>query len=298
MIQNLLNVDTISRWSARKCLESEWFQFKDGDLASNDLRGSIVRLKKMRARQRWKAAKNAIGWAANQKFWAPDAVSFADQMKAWDKAALSKSSLPAPRAFMAHIPNLKFEDVYELKNQIKQGEIVWQAVHKATGGLFAVKVVNRDGFTAVDEETVLNEVAIMQQMSGKDGFVQLLDFYEEKDAFYLVMEFMSGGDLEDQLAFRAEYTEKCARDLIKSLLQTVSVMHSMGLAHRGTSVFSCWTGQDFFLALLAHFAIFLGITPTNLLMRTSYDAEVKISNFSYARRVHTPCSLTCRKGAA
>lgn len=237
MIQNLLTVDTISRWSARKCLESDWFQrCEERQLSSNDLRGSIARFKKLRARRMWKAARTVIGWAAHQKFWAADAVSFANQMTEWDKAALGKNSLPAPKAFMAHIPNLKFDDVYELKNQIKEGEIVWQAVHRATGGLFAVKVVQRKSFTAVDEEAVLNEVAIMQQLSGKKGFVQLLDFYEEKDAFYLVMEYLPGGDLDDHLAFRSHYTELSARDLITSLLKALSTMHGMGLAHRGTFV--------------------------------------------------------------
>jgi calcium/calmodulin-dependent protein kinase I len=71
--------------------------------------------------------------------------------------------------------------------------VVWQGVHRQSGEIFAVKVVQRNGLKPSDDAAVLNEVAIMQQLSGKKYFCQLMDFYEEKEAFYLVMEFMAGG---------------------------------------------------------------------------------------------------------
>jgi serine/threonine protein kinase len=206
VISNLLTVNRDLRWSARQCLDSEWFREPAESLRSTDLSDSLREIKRFKARRHWKAASVMINWAASQPFWKPDAVSFAQQMTAWDKEAVanappdeSSSSQGGSQAtlgsFMSHIPHLRFVDVYELKSQIRTGScaVVWQGVHRQSGEIFAVKVVQRNGLKPSDDAAVLNEVAIMQQLSGKKHFCQLMDFYEEKDAFYLVMEYMAGG---------------------------------------------------------------------------------------------------------
>jgi serine/threonine protein kinase len=61
---------------------------------------------------------------------------------------------------------------------------------------------------------------------------QLLDFYEEDQFFYMVMEYVQGGDVFDRIVQLAQYTEKDARDLIETLLKAVSTLHQAGIAHR------------------------------------------------------------------
>jgi calcium/calmodulin-dependent protein kinase I len=205
VISSLLTVNRDLRWSARQCLDSDWFREPAENLSSTDLSGSLREIKRFKARRHWKAASVIINWAAAQPFWKPDMVSFSQQMTAWDKEAIAHATLEASSSqvgsqatlasFMSQIPRLRFEDVYELKTQIRKGSyaVVWQGVHRQSGEIFAVKVVQRNGLKPSDDAAVLNEVAIMQQLSGKKYFCQLMDFYEEKEAFYLVMEFMAGG---------------------------------------------------------------------------------------------------------
>ena len=50
--------------------------------------------------------------------------------------------------------------------------------------------------------------------------VKLIDFFEEEEHFYLVMDLMTGGDVFDRIVEKYKYTEKDARDLTKILLCT------------------------------------------------------------------------------
>jgi serine/threonine protein kinase len=84
-----------------------------------------------------------------------------------------------------------------MKRHVRKGKFaaVWDCQHKPTGTIYAVKVIQRAGLEPKDDEAVLNEVAVLQSLSGNKYVVQLLDFYEEVDCFYLVMEYCSGGDV-------------------------------------------------------------------------------------------------------
>lgn len=68
------------------------------------------------------------------------------------------------------------------------------------------------------------------------------------------------------------YTEKDARDLAKILLEAVEYMHKSGIVHRD-------------------------IKPQNILLESKdNNCAIKIGDFGFAKRVHTPKSLTSRCG--
>ena len=255
MISYLLTVNKDLRWTARQCLDSKWFQEKTETLSERELPATIQEMKRFKARRSWKAARAIIKWAATQPFWKPDAVSFAEQMVVWDRedSAAAKAAAAAPvsdsshtpnaspqhstatlASVMSHIPRRRFAELYELESKIRKGSyaMVWKAKHKGTGEYYAVKVISRKGLKPADDEAVMNEVAIMQQLTGKKYFLQLLDFFEEADAFYLVMEYMTGGDVFDKIVQKTRYTEKDARDVVTILLKAVGTLHDLGIAHR------------------------------------------------------------------
>ena len=66
----------------------------------------------------------------------------------------------------------------------------------------------------------------------KPYFVRLIDFYEQEENFYLIMDYMRGGDVLDRLYETKKYTEEDARRLTRLLLEAVGCMHSVGIAHR------------------------------------------------------------------
>jgi len=162
-----------------------------------------------------------------------------------------------------------------LKQKIRKGSMatVWQCVKRNDPQKisYAVKIIKRKEMGQSDDEDVMNEVAVLQSLK-HPNIVQLNDFYEEKDYFYLVMEYMTGGDVFDRIVDHRQYTEKDARDLIKCLLEAVKFMHDNGVAHRD-------------------------LKPQNLLLKsTDDDADIKVADFGFAKRIHMPRSLTTRCG--
>jgi calcium-dependent protein kinase len=83
-----------------------------------------------------------------------------------------------------------------------------------------------------DDEAILNEVALMQSLTGDTYVVQVLDFYEEEEFFYIVMEYYAGGDVFDRIVKLVHYTEYDARALAIVLLKAVGSIHDSGIAHR------------------------------------------------------------------
>jgi len=83
---------------------------------------------------------------------------------------------------------------------------------------------------------------------------------------------MAGGDVFDRIIDMNNYTEKDARDLAKILLEAVDYMHQNGIAHRD-------------------------IKPQNIFLESKdSNCAIKIGDFGFAKKVHTPKSLTSRCG--
>jgi serine/threonine protein kinase len=91
---------------------------------------------------------------------------------------------------------------------------------------------------------------------------RLYETFDEGTDFYIVTELVEGGELFDRIVSKAHYTEKEARDLIKSLLETLNYMHTTGVVHRDLKpenlLLCSGTQGSFFLCCL----IFTGLTGT------------------------------------
>jgi calcium/calmodulin-dependent protein kinase I len=261
-------------------------------LEKHDLTDSLVQLRRFNAKGAWKRAVNALGFCATAPFWKTDAISFAQQLVAWDNSTMTlavsdassvgttntTTALPvvssSGNGLLGKLPKIKFTDVYETKRHVRKGKYasVWECVHKPSGTVHAVKIIQRAGLEPKDDEAILNEVAVMQSLSGNKYVVQLLDFYEEESCFYLVMEYCAGGDVFDRVVHFKRYTENDARSLALILLKAIRSIHKAGIAHRD-------------------------IKPQNLLLLSPDDnALIRVADFGFARRVHMPESLTHRVG--
>jgi calcium/calmodulin-dependent protein kinase I len=114
-------------------------------------------------------------------------------------------------------------------------------------------------------------VAVLKSLKHK-YIIEIIDFFDEDDRFYLVMERMEGGDVFDRILKMKQYTERDARGLSKFLLEAVACMHQSGITHRD-------------------------LKPQNLLLKSKDDnSDIKIADFGFACKVHTPQSLTTRCG--
>jgi serine/threonine protein kinase len=281
LISSLLTVDPAHRCTAKMALEkSTWLKLGDLSLSGNDLSASLGEIKKFQARQQLKGAMHAVRWSIRAKFMSGDTAGFLKQIKTWDKndeaTQGSRDSL-----LTEDRPTLKFADVYELQEKIHTGKssTIWECIRKQGGEKLAVKVVERVGDPTKSAtgksaaETVLHEVAVLKSLKHK-YIIDIIDFFDEDDSFYLVMERMEGGDVFDRIMDMKQYTEKDARDLSRFLIEAVACMHQSGIAHRD-------------------------LKPQNLLLKSKEDnSDIKIADFGFACKVHTPQSLTTRCGTS
>lgn len=157
--------------------------------------------------------------------------------------------------------------------QLKSGSFatVCRGTHRATGRKVAIKCVLRKDLPPPDDAAIYDEVAILASLS-HPHIVPLIDFFDEKDCYFLVMELMSGGDLFDRIGKKKSYSEADARDLIVKMLKSVAYCHAAKIAH-------------------------CDMKPKNLLlMSEDNDSYIKLADFGFAARCHEPKSLTKQCG--
>lgn len=136
------------------------------------------------------------------------------------------------KATAADLPHT-LEARYQLGDILGEGG--YSVVKLGTGTVdkqkVAVKVVTRKDLTADDESSLRQEVAILRKLR-HINITRLVDFFEEDKNFYVVLEYLDGGELFDRIVKKTYYSEKEARDLVFTLLKTIKYCHDQHIVHR------------------------------------------------------------------
>lgn len=130
-------------------------------------------------------------------------------------------------------PDRKLADLFDLSDSVL-GTGGFSEVKKAQrisdGTTVAVKIIN--ALDEFDKAAVQNEISTMTILGNHDNIVKFYDYYEEESNYYLVLEYMSGGDLFDKIVEKNYYTEKDARDVFHSILVALKHCHDLKILHR------------------------------------------------------------------
>jgi calcium/calmodulin-dependent protein kinase (CaM kinase) II/calcium/calmodulin-dependent protein kinase I len=274
LIAQMLTVDSTKRISASEALKSDWISMAEediGDGMKQNLSETISQMKKFIARSKLRGAMIATTYATTAKFWATKNVSFMSQNTTCNSNAFTSTRTTLTKGKVGQT----FDDVYELNQKIREGRIsgIWKGAkrNQDNADIIAIKIVKADRCNLEEEARIMNEVSILQSLA-HPNILKLHDFFEESPRFYLVMELMEGGDVFERIVQKTQYTELDGRQLASGLLKAVEYIHSRRVAHRD-------------------------LKPQNLLLETTEnDSIIKVSDFSFSRRVHTPKSLFTRCG--
>lgn len=129
--------------------------------------------------------------------------------------------------------NTTFADLYHLTGEILgQGAYasVQTCVNNLTDMEFAVKIIEkRAGHSRM---RVFKEIETFHFCQGQKNILQLLEFYEEEDYFYLIFEKMHGGPLLTHIQQRGSFTEKEASEVVRDIATALEFLHNKGVAHR------------------------------------------------------------------
>eukprot|EP00903_Cladosiphon_okamuranus_P008290 g7977.t1 len=240
LIARMLTVDPVQRITADQALHHPWVMSGDDELAGSQLGESLQRMRVFNARRKFKSAIATIIMTMQlQKF----------------------------------LASRDIDDAYDIGAVLGRGaySVVKTAKSKKTDDEVAVKIVKRAGLPPDDERALKDEMAIMLELN-HPNIIKLLDFFEKKDHYYMVVEKVRGGELFDRIVDKVVYNEKEARDLVSTLLQAVKYCHDRGIVHRD-------------------------LKPENLLLVSEKDdALVKVADFGFAQKFMPDIGLTTQCG--
>lgn len=169
-----------------------------------------------------------------------------------------------------------FESKYMLTTkQLGEGAFatVKLGVDLQTTNKVAVKIVDTSKLSTNAKDSLETEIEILTSLSEHKKVVRLINHYNEGNKVYLVLEYMEGGELFDRIVQKSKYSEREARDLIKSLVETLDSIHSRKIVHRD-------------------------LKPENLLLASdSNDTDVKIADFGFAKRLENLLPNECPCGS-
>merc|ERR1712055_452638 len=127
-----------------------------------------------------------------------------------------------------------FSDLYKLTGQsLGEGSYgkVETCVNVFTGIEYAVKIIEK-GPGLFSRSKILKEIEIYHLCRGEQNIIQLIEYFEEANCFYLVFEKMLGGPLLDHIQRRVFFTEAEASRIAKDLAGALKHLHKRGIAHR------------------------------------------------------------------
>ncbi|KAG8533605.1 uncharacterized protein KY384_001345 [Bacidia gigantensis] len=119
----------------------------------------------------------------------------------------------------------------------KMGDGAFSNVYRAkdnTGkyGEAAIKVVRKFEMNATQRANILKEVQIMRQIE-HPSIVQLLDFSESPQYYYIVLELCPGGELFHQIVRLTYFSEDLSRHVIVQVAEALEYLHeTAGVVHR------------------------------------------------------------------
>jgi len=130
--------------------------------------------------------------------------------------------------------NRKIEEDYTLVNPpIGKGSFgeVRKAIHKKTNVTRAVKIIHKAVATPEEQERLTNEVNILKSLD-HPSIMQVYEFYQDEERFYIVSEFLSGGELYQKISGSGNFGEKKAAKTIRQIMSAVQYCHSHKIVHR------------------------------------------------------------------
>ncbi|XP_062513146.1 serine/threonine-protein kinase BRSK2-like [Corticium candelabrum] len=122
---------------------------------------------------------------------------------------------------------------YVLHETLGRGQtgLVRLGKHCLTGQEVAVKIVDKIILSANILQKVEREIAIMKLIE-HPNVLRLYDVYENRTHLFLVLEYVTGGELFDYLVKQGRLTEFVARKFFRQLISAMDFCHAHCVCHR------------------------------------------------------------------
>ncbi|KAF2850691.1 hypothetical protein T440DRAFT_489524 [Plenodomus tracheiphilus IPT5] len=162
-------------------------------------------------------------------------------------------------------PAMKWDggDKYNIVGQIGKGAFatVYQLATKMDGKLLAAKELEKRRFikNGLLDKKIDNEMKIMQDLR-HPNIVEFVEYHDQGDYLYIIMEFVRQGDLQGYLNQVGLMKEEVARTMAQQILSALNYLHRSQITHRD-------------------------IKPDNILIADLNPFTVKLSDFGLSKVV-------------
>jgi calcium-dependent protein kinase len=124
---------------------------------------------------------------------------------------------------------------------------------------YAIKVIHKRRVDKSLKDDFLNELSILETID-HPNIIRFLETYEDENNYYLVMEYLGGGDIFQRIDRKKEINEQIIAYILYKVISAINYCHSIGIVHRD-------------------------IKPENILFSDLTDeAEVKIIDFGLSKK--------------
>ncbi|ETV67170.1 CAMK/CAMK1 protein kinase [Aphanomyces astaci] len=135
---------------------------------------------------------------------------------------------------------------------------VFAGLDKTTGTPVAIKAIAKIGLDQFYLDALGHEINYLYQLRSHPHIIRLHAVYADTDQYYLVTEYLAGGELFDRIVEQEYYSENEARALVRLVLQAIKHCHDHDIVHRD-------------------------LKPENIFLASASDnTSVKIGDFGYA----------------
>ena len=140
---------------------------------------------------------------------------------------------------------------------------VHTAIERSTGEIVAVKKISKEYTDNVSFQREMDALLHIRQSGGHPNICGLRENYDEGQYYYLVLDYVSGGEMFDHLCVQGPYSEADAARLIQETASALAYLHGTHIVHGD-------------------------IKPENLMLssKQSSDAIIKLVDFGCAQVTH------------
>ncbi|XP_065107022.1 serine/threonine-protein kinase Chk2 [Paramisgurnus dabryanus] len=134
-------------------------------------------------------------------------------------------------------PNLpaEFSSKYHIARKIGTGVCgeVKLAIEKDTCKKVALKTINKNDFPSIGTATrnAEREIEILKKID-HPCLIKTEDFYQTQDSYYIVLEYIEGGELFGRIKAQKQLEEEIAKLYFYQMLRAVEYLHNNGIIHR------------------------------------------------------------------
>uniref|UniRef100_A0A4W4H861 non-specific serine/threonine protein kinase n=1 Tax=Electrophorus electricus TaxID=8005 RepID=A0A4W4H861_ELEEL len=130
----------------------------------------------------------------------------------------------------------EFREKYHVTRKIGSGVCgeVRLAIERETCKKVALKTINKNDFPSIgvlnmDESAIYSCLFLFAL---QPCLIKTEDFYQNEDSYYIVLEYIEGGELFSRIKFQKQLKEQIAKLYFFQMLTAVKYLHENGIIHR------------------------------------------------------------------